>query len=786
MGPNARNITVESKEMLVNLISEDTSNSATLSENGSIESTILMHSRMGIRIEFNLYKNILSLWISPQAGKSISYKDRNFSCRDDHTSIFDIIRFPELRAKQFIRCDYDPFHSVLQFQKQTLHLVSLVDKPVILLWTENEEFIDLKSDKQDSIVLRTPSAYATRHPDRGKIFDFAAFLGIGKGKIMHQLEVDDGRSTFARIELAPEQLFVIGGELVKEDVLSTVKKIAAKPVLIILKENEIKIQKELQSSKVILKNKPEMQKLFDINKRHLLSIQDASGTLHASLKNICYLIGTVDGTVTSTSICQSGWKKFLRSWLEFLLANPTRQQHGPEGGFFGQLTNGKITKREEVGTFCAVYGAFMYWGLTGDERFISGKYLAVLEDSVQWLEHYCFDKKTGAIGTYYIGGGSEDPFHGSFDSGWDGTVGSFLSRNSYAPIYEGHLILRAYEFHFNLNMYNIYCMLSIITKGKKQEIYKSKAVIIEKFLMKMLNENVKAYYLLDGKGMAPVKDSFDYPEYGIYAIQNESPAFFMPEFATLFTNHLQHFIPFTNETIQNQWAYRIYGQLAGLDTEFVDESGIMQSLENTMPYNTTPSKYVPMPYTMVEVFGASEEGYHDIRTQAISAGTFQAAITNLALRTMPFGIALRGTNYITELAHFDYLNGYLDIKYSGEGPLSSITFNNNLLEHTLQIPDHWMKSGPNLVRIELSNDTENTLLLVYSTVRLYDLDNKNNKIRYYIRGYCQNVLVLKNVTGKLFVYDAHNKTIASLQKQIGPHLFVEFYGNGAFTVEINL
>ena len=68
------------------------------------------------------------VWISPRAGESLDYRDRNFSCRDDHTRLFDRITLPGLSADEFVRCDYDAFHSVVHFREQRLHAVSLFDR----------------------------------------------------------------------------------------------------------------------------------------------------------------------------------------------------------------------------------------------------------------------------------------------------------------------------------------------------------------------------------------------------------------------------------------------------------------------------------------------------------------------------------------------------------------------------------------------------------------------------------------------------------------------------------
>jgi len=71
------------------------------------EKFVLMQNRMGIRIEFVIDRGRLQLWISPQTGKSMSYRDRNFSHRDDYSDVFERIVFPALAAADFIGCDHD-------------------------------------------------------------------------------------------------------------------------------------------------------------------------------------------------------------------------------------------------------------------------------------------------------------------------------------------------------------------------------------------------------------------------------------------------------------------------------------------------------------------------------------------------------------------------------------------------------------------------------------------------------------------------------------------------------
>lgn len=755
----------------------------TVSPDGKIEFTVLLHSRMGIRIEMNLNKNVLDLWISPQAGKSVDNRYRNFSNRDDHTSIFDRISFPELGEKKFIRCDYDPFHSILYFEGQTMHIASLIDNPSILIWFEKKEVVDIKSDKQDSLLAQSSRLFGIRHPDRGLVLDFFAALGGKNAVFQHQPEVEMHRSIYARSAMLPGQFMVISGELTSENIKKRVEKLSSVNLSTLLNANEVKIREETQPGSVVLKDLPELQKLYNINQRHLLSVQDASGAIHAALKYVYYLIWATDGTVTCSTMMQTGNSKFLKLWCEYMLANPTSQSEPPKGRFYGQLVNKKITKREEFGSLCAVWPAFMYWGLTGDDRFVSGKNRQLLIDVIDWLDRYCYDSNMNAIGTYYLGGGSEDPFLGSNDYGYDAAVGSFLNGKPYTPSYEGHPILRAYEFNMNLNQYNMYLMLSEVTEGKQSQAYIKKAKTIEKFLNHLDSLDASAIYLLKDKGLVTVKRKPGETENGLFAIQDIAPASFMPNFHKYFMNRMNSFKTYTTESIKNQYACNVYGRLAGLDIEFVKESDIVKSLIASAGYNVKPSKYIPMPYTMVEVFDAEPGTYHDIRPQAFSTGPFQAAITNLAVRTMPFGIALRNSNVIKEIHDFEYLNSNLDITFSGSGEIAKILLNGKELKNTLQIPDEDLLTGKNKVEIFLSSETNNSPQLVYSTLRLLNTTEQGNKINYKIKGYCQDVLIFKNVKENPVIKDKSGNLVNASYKKDGIYLFVEFFGKGDYSID---
>lgn len=766
-------------------IDDDPSYARTVSPDGKIEASVLLHSRRGIRVEMNLNKNELELWISPQAGKSVENRYRNLSNRDDHTRIFDRIAFPELGRKRFLRCDYDPFHSVLHYEGQVVHLATLLDSPVVLLWTEQEEVVDFKSDKQDTLLEGTDAYFGVRHPDRGLVLDYFAGLGGNGSTFLHQQEPAPFRSLHARAVLQPGQFLVLGGELATENVRAIVAQSRDRNLRELLTENEAKIAQRTRTGAVVLRDvSPELQRLTDVSRRHMLSVQDASGALRAALRYVYYLIWATDGTVCATSMMQTGDSEFLRLWNEYLLANPTRQKAPPGGRFYGQLVNEQITKREEFGSLCAVWPAFMYFGLTGDDRFVSGEHLALLEEVVGWMERYCYDPELGAIGTFYLGGGSEDPFLGSHDYGHDAAVGSFMDRKPYHPMHDGAAILRAYEYKMNLNQYNMYLMLAAVTDGSKSQGYIEKARVIERFLERLDSQDASALYRVEGGGLVPVKRKAGASEKALFAIQHEAPAVYAPNFARAFLARMKEFTPFDSKSILDTYACQVYGHLAGLDTEFVDEKAVVASLEATVPHHVKPSRYIPMPYAMAEYFGAPEGSFHDIRPQAFSTAPFLAAITNLAVRTLPFGVAIRASNHVGGVKGFDYRGGRLNVTYEGNGRVAAVRLNGRPLRHTLQLPDSGIVSGENEVRVTLSAAIPAEPRLIYSTLRLLAVDERGSGVQYAVQGYAQNVMVFRNVKQNPTVKDARGDAVACTYVRDGEFLFVEFFGKGGFNVSL--
>jgi hypothetical protein len=448
---------------------------------------VLMHSHMGIRIEYDISAQHLNLWISPSPATSLDYHDRNFSNRDDHTSLFDSITIPSLKLEDFLGCDYDAFHSVLHFRNQTLHLASLYDRPVVLLWFEKPGQVNIKTDKSSRILERSPRIFSIRQTDRGKDLAFVAAIAPGAGAFTHQLVLDEGRSTYARAQLEAGQPLFLAGGLTAENIPALVQPLSTQPLAEILSGNESLIAAALTRGNIRLRNLPGLQKLLDVNKRFLLSMQDPEGAQRDTAMSIYYLIWVRSGGMNYPPLAAAGWVDPLRRWNRFELANPTViENEEPRGRMFGQLISGKINKWEEDGTYYAIFSAFSYWTQTGDKSYLSGENLALLEDAMDWLERHCFDPSQGLFGRYYH---SESSLYGSRDYGWDNAVGK--PAQGRPPVSHGVTIRRSYDLYINLLSYSSYLMLSAAEQSEKAEAYQRKAEALAVKMQPWLDDSAR-------------------------------------------------------------------------------------------------------------------------------------------------------------------------------------------------------------------------------------------------------------------------------------------------------
>jgi hypothetical protein len=742
------------------------------------ETFVYMQNKRGIRAEYCLDRSSLELWVSPLAGKSIHYQDRNWSNRDDHTMLFDRIKIPGFPLSDFDSCDYDPFHLVLYYKNNTLHLSQVYSEPSIMVWFEKPGHIDFKVNAD--LIGRTPKSLVVEEEDRGRNFEFSLFLGQGEGQLVHQPVLDENRSIHARAELADNQFVLISGELASERVSTMAKKYAQKGIDEILAENDRQIEKALQPGTFTLNGHDEMQKLLAVNKRVVHSLQDFSGIMRTTSQYIYYLLWYRDAGVNSTFLSYTGWAEPAMQNANIVLQNPNISKEEPAGKFFGQLMGGPLSKWEEDGLYFVVWPAFAYYTQTGDDKFCKGGYLENMEAGMKWLEDYCFDEEMGLFGRYFA---NETPFKGSHDFGFDYATGAPTGK--WIIEHEGKPVVRTYDYYINLYNYNVYLMLAAMTEGEKSENYLQKA--------KSLEEKMRPFYAYDDEmpsyGYVETEDgakelvdwdAIDHTDF----LWPASIAMFHPNVPKVDKRMRTGMYRYLRQEPKGNFICAYNSVLTAMDTKVFPEDSIMAALEYLVPQSTRPGKYRPMPYAIPEMVDELDgHPFHDVRPIGYSISPWMSAVTNLGVRRLPFGIAMRPTKSLSSIKRYTYQQGFLDIDYSGQGEnIKSLSINGKKLEGSLQVPLSWLTKGSNKVVVEMDKGAKPVNLLVSSTVQLNDIKKNQGNTSYQVKAYGHNVLVFENLDKNIILTDQAGSQLETETSQVEGFSHVYFEGQGIYDV----
>ncbi len=740
------------------------------------ETFILLQNRRGIRIEYNVDRSNLQLWISPQAGKSFSYVDQNWSNRDDFTAVIDRILLPGLNLKNFEKCDWDPFHSIIYFKNQTLHIAHIYDAPVVLVWFEKDGLVDFKIYGDE--VDRSENAFVIDYTDRGRDFTSAAILGEGDGHFQHQLQLDTGRSVHARAHMAPGQLLVIGSELRAENIAETVKAIAEKGLRDILAENEIMIEKDLSFGKFTLRDRPEMQKLLETGRRTALSMQAYKGFMRSTNQYIYYLLWYRDGGMNVSHICYSGWPQPAYDNTKFALLNPNISHEDPPGRFFGQVMAGPITKWQEDGLFYVVWPAFSYWTQTGDKSLCQGEYLQVMQDAMDWLERRCFDAERGLFGRYHA---CETPMTNSRGDGYDQATGAPTFK--WGSDYKGDTIVHAYDIYINALNYSVYYMLGMMTEDRaKSRAYFAKADTLEQNMRKFYNNDgpLPSYgdlLTIDGKIVESAPYGMDIWDY----VWGLSLPPFKPNWPHKYKELDAQLLEDMTTTTRGYFLCVYFAQLTSMDTEIFDEKAIVEAMDKRVPASVRPGQYLPMPYAVPEMFNIKDgDPFHDVRPLVYSIAPWLSAVTNLGLRRLPFGVAVRGSNYLQEIDHYKYRDSLLNIRFQGTGGIKTVVLNGENMQGTYQIPENRLKTGENDILVKLEPNARGGNILIASTVQLLSMDLDT----YIVKAHGKNILTFKNLDKIVSITDEQGSPVETSGQNMDNLTYVEFDGTGEFRIEL--
>ena len=715
---------------------------------------IYLHNPQALRIEFRLDDSRLTLWWSPKAGQSFDARDRNFSSRDDHLDVFESITIPSLRLADFVGCDYDAYSARLRFSTGPVVTIATVpDAPVVLITSTHPLVVNFRTGRYDERLTHDETGWLVRHREPAGVFEFAA----RGGRFKHQPLAEPWRAFYARAELAAGQTLAIGVGLEGENIAGRLPEVAPA---------ESRVARDLRAGTLTFRQEPVLTSFYEQTRRSLHSAIDESGAIRAALKRVYYLIWLRDGAFCFNYQAAAGWLHKHAEWCRLVLENPLHLNEPgvPKGRAFGQLISQTFGKLEEDGIYYAVWSAFTHWVQTGDDQFIRGDRLVLLEEALAWLEGYIFDSQRGLFGEHFA---DETPVRQSRDHGWDGAIGQPGGEGGLK--YNGRQVRRSYDCYINLLLHGVYSMLLTFPAVRDPERYRVKADRLWQNIAPFLNVTGPPPYgeLLMEDGQRIVTPAYE-PARSVYVW-----AFCLPGLAPI-PNADAIRLRLLRDVMHApamHWLNGIGALVASLDTLACEEGELLDVIRKLVAQGLKPGKYLPMGGAMPEKYDAPEgEYHHDIRPQAFAQSAFLAACVNLGVRRLPFGLAVRPTKVLERLGRYAWRGGEIDFIFPGDPNARRLVVNGVEIPGTLQIPESALQAGHNEVTLTRGPVEPR---LVRSNVRLDRVQD--------------GTLTIAGCGNNELVFDAPPAAVRCGGQPValvpeGPLWFARFGGNGPLTV----
>lgn len=675
---------------------------------------VLLHNPQALRIEYCVDDSRLSLWWSPLAGKSWDAADRNFSNRDDHLEVFDRIEFEGLPLADFLGCDYDPYHSVLRFRNQTLHLAPRPDSPAVVVWAEQPLTVHFKTARYDRVLRATPTDWVVSHAEPSRTFEFTACLGFeGTSRLRHSPVHAPANSHYVQARMEPGSLLVIGAGLEGEAIAERCRDLAALPVDRHLHAIETTLAPQIASGRTVSTTHPELDRLRSGLVRGLHSMIDESGAYRASIKAIYYLIWVRDSAFSFYYQTAAGWPHRLPELCRLLLANSTHPEGAPPAptGMFAQLVNRTYGKLEEDGAFYAILCVFTNWVQSGFRHRPDTASLAILRGAVAWVDGFC---RNAATRLYEGRFADETPAFGSRDYGWDFAIGK--PAGDEAIRHEGRRIVRSVDIYLNTLMHGAHRMLSCLAEGEAARWHGEQADGLERALQPLYADRVA--------GLPPYGDLIA-EDGSVHRARPWGPASSVYVWALSLPNQLALD---DRDALQGalldallakpalHFINGLCSAAAAADPIVHGETRQLRLLRAIHDETLKPGRYMPMGGAMPEKFDAPQGNlYHDIRPQGFAMGAWLGAWASLGVRLLPLGLAVRATSAYERLSDYAWAGGVIDFEFLGE-PGCPLTIDGTSVPGTLQLPEELL--GKARTRIQVRPAGDSLPRLVRSNVRL--------------------------------------------------------------------
>ncbi len=745
---------------------------------------IILQNRCGLRLTalFHDDEVELELVYKPNAMRRKEFRARNFSTRDNLTTLFRSVRMPEIKADFAQEFVYDPFLTTVRTEsparaKNAISLLNVADEnvfaisahcPLLLTFEPHEEFV-----AEDGLLYE-------EFTDRGEdIVAFVAFDGFERNRYR---VLDDGRHV---LQIMRDEVILIGGEENMAQVDRALDKLWGMSVEELSEHTERCIAPVLGRAHITVQD-ADLQRVLDLNRRVVWSGLDAGGACFGALNRIYHLIWFRDGSMTAAQMALAGNPEVVRTWAPFAVDNPSRwvEHDGRQVPEYLQMVGTPWTKSEDDGLYYAVLSLFSLYRATGDDLALTPERLRMLTDAVDYHVATRLDAELGVFGSDTRG---ETTLAGSDFFGYDSVNG--LTRIDPYTEKDGKEIARSYSLYHNVNAYNVFRMMEVLLAEAPQgdsgaaARYGALADRIEEVLRKRFVDPADGCYFsdyvvyTDGSNEWLRFEDADYWEY-TWAV---SAGPFHPGLATALRS---------SQAVRRKWPeVRPYGYcpwnvLAGQLRDFgMATAEFRAMLDDELREALMVTKKYPMPSALTEYHG-NPEGW---RALPFSAATLLNAVGSLMLRGLPAGVAVRASTLADAMTDYVFRAARISVSAEGEGDgVAGVTVNGIPLVGTLQLPEEMLRTGRNEVRVT-RGAYEGGPRLHSSNARLFAVEAEGGRTTYRMASPMRADLMFERLgDDKLSAADAAGKPIQLTRQGIERTdlTVVVIRANGDFTVAV--
>ncbi len=781
--------------LIVNVCGQETPVTASMSHyfrTPSVEPgihNIVLQNRCGNRLTIIMQEEETELEFTykPNAFRRKDLWARNFSDRDNFTSLFEKVSFPFIRADYVKEFGYDPFQTILKTlvpsqAVNNLSFLNLADENAFIVTATSPLLIAIRPkvrfDIQNGLLTES-------FTERGEnIISYVRFPGFSQNRFRM---LKDGTVV---LQVMENDVVIFGGEENIHQVDRVVNRFDSMTYAQINADNEQTLSKVMQKSTFNYTNS-DFQKVLDINKRIVYSAFDEGGAVNGALARIYYLIWNRDGSMSSSLMAMGGVPDLVKLWAPFILHNPSWMLINPETGErspeYLQILGTRWTKSEDDGIYYALLSVYTHFMSTGSDELIKTDDFTQLLGAIDRFIDKTWEADKKMIGSDTRGETSlrSSPFYG-YDA-VNGMMYTDLRGNNV----EHTTLSRSYSLYNQVNSYNLLRMVMILMEhrtegiGTRYDRYAKIAGDLENTIRTKFKDDKGYLY----SGFEILSDSSEHwrrfergADYWEYAWAVSLGPFFPALDLQIESARM------TQKTWPSirSYGYCPWNTLAGFLYEYGMNSDEYESmLSQEVKEALMLTKRYTMPGAVTEYQGAVE-GW---RALPFQIGALYYSMGYQLLHALPEGLSVRASQNVNSLNGFCYRDHTFNATADGKGDdVASFTLNGERITGTLQIPEDRMRTGLNGIFVNRTKRCDEVRLRSSDAV-LHGFSDSNGKLTFLIHATWKAHLVFDNLdkATSVKITNAASGEVIRFEKSVLPvkgTSMLAFEGTGDYSIVV--